>query len=141
MKNFIGKWGWVSIDDIHTEHFKQYIHPKHVNSIEKLTLIDHVFQCLDIEKDGYLNLKSTETSLLLKQEVFRLMPQEPDFKPLQKVKFLNSKGFLEFGIVKKISWHNNEHKHIYLLEIDNKMKSRRYYGEDLQSNENLDSYK
>jgi hypothetical protein len=136
MENLLGKWGWVSIDEIQSEYFKKYIHPEYLNNVESSILSDFVFLCIAIEKDEYLKLKSTEIEFLLKQQAFRTMPDNPKYRPLEKVKFLNSKGFLEFGVVKKISWHNSEGKHIYLLEVDGKMKSRRYYTEDLESNEN-----
>ncbi len=65
-----------------------------------------------------------------------IMLANPKYKLLEEVKFLNSKGFLEFGVVKEIYWHNNQQKYIYLLEVNGEMKSRRYYTEDLESNEN-----
>lgn len=136
MENLIGKWGWVSIDEIRSDHFKKYIHPDYINSIENTALSDYVFLCIAIEKDEYLKLKSTEIEFSLKRQVFRLMPENPNYKPLERVKFINSKGLFEFGVVKKISWHNNDQKHIYSLEVDGKMKSRRYFAEDLISIEN-----
>jgi len=133
MENLIDKWGWISIDEIKSEHFKKYIHPQYVDKVENSNLSDSVFLCIESEKDEYLKLKSAEIELLLKQQAFRVMPMNPTYKPLEKVKFLNSKGVLELGVVKKISWHNKDNKHLYILEVKGKIKSRRYSAEDLKT--------
>ena len=87
--------------------------------------------CLTAMNDDYLLLVSTEVKLILKRNVFRVMPVQPKFKPTEKVKFLNSKGFIEIGLVKGISWHNKDKKHIYSVEVNGKLKGRRYIEEDL----------
>lgn len=131
MDDLIGKWGWVSVDEINSSNFKKYIHPKTLLIIEANRLSDSVFKCISVLTDNYLKLKSTEIELILKKEVFRLIPVEPKFKPLEKVKFLNSKGFLEFGVIKSISWHNKENKPIYFIEVNGNVKTKRYSSEDL----------
>jgi hypothetical protein len=130
LRNLIGKWGWISIDEIKSYNFKKYLHPQTEKIVNSLHLSDFVFQC--IGKNGnFLMLKSSEVELVVKSEVFRIMPQEPKFKPLEIVKFYNSKNLLEFGMIKNINWHNKENKHIYFLEVNGKLKRRRYFAEDL----------
>ena len=126
--DLIGKWGWISIE---SEYFRTYLHEECIKVLGSLQLSDYVFQCLEILPDNYVRVKSTETELLLRNEAFRLMPEQPTFLPLERVKFFNSKGVLEFGIIKEISWHNNDRRHIYSIEVNDMLKTRRYYAEDL----------
>lgn len=134
-QNLMGKWGWVSIDEIKSENFKKYLDPQTAKIITSFNFSDFVFKCIEIGEDNFLKLKSSETELVLKKEVFRLMPTEPKFKPLEKVNFYNSKNILEFGTIKNINWHNNDNKHIYLIEVNGKMKTQRYYDKDLEISE------
>lgn len=135
MENLIGKYGWVSISQIRTDNFKRFISSRDIENLENLDLKDNIFICIDILQDDYLKLKSTEVEIDLKSEVFRKMPEQPKFKPLEKVKFYNTKGFLEFGIIKGIHWHDKDHKMFYDVEVNGKLKGRRYFDEDLERNE------
>jgi hypothetical protein len=131
MENLIGKWGWVSIDEVKTENFKKYIHPESINILSSCELTDFVFQCIGILSNNFIILKSTEIEICIMREVFRIMPKEPDFYPNERVSVFNSKGILEHGIVKSIDWNNKESMHIYLIEVGGKIKSRRYSSKDL----------
>ncbi len=48
---------------------------------------------------------------------------------------MNTKRALEFGEVKGVHWHNNDRKFYYDVMVNDKMKGRRYYEEDLESND------
>lgn len=48
---------------------------------------------------------------------------------------MNTKGVLEFGEIRDVSWHNNDRKYYYGVMVNDKMKGRRYYEEDLDSDE------
>jgi hypothetical protein len=131
MENLVGKYGWISIDEFASKNFEEYIHPDYILIAQTNHLMDYVFVCTSI-LGNYAEFVSTEIKILLKSEVFRPMPFEPKFKPLENIKLFNSKGQIEFGIIKGISWHNNEGKHIYSVEVNGKIKSRRYFEEDLE---------
>lgn len=131
MDSIIGKYGWISIDEIKSLHFQKFIHQDYIEMVRDSNLTDFVFLCTD-SSESYVELISTEIKLLIKREVFRPMPKQPKFNPLEEVKLFNSKGQLEFGKIKGISWHNNEGKHIYTLEVNGKIKTRRYFEEDLE---------
>lgn len=131
MKEFIGKYGWVSIDKTEEEYFQEDVYPADLNLITGSILCDYVFKCIGAFDKEYLVLKSSEVTVRLKKDIFRLMPKQPAFVPLETVKFFSSKGILTYGIVKGISWHNNKGKHIYKLEVNGKMKTHRYFEEDL----------
>jgi hypothetical protein len=36
-------------------------------------------------------------------------------------------------VIKDFYWHSNDRKYIYMLEVNGKMKSRRYYADDLDA--------
>lgn len=131
-KDLKGKYGWIAVHLFRGENFKKFIHPDDLDQVKKQSLQDAVFKCIEVLEDDYLLLESTEITMRLKKELFGLMPVQPQFKPLEKVKLLSSKGKLEFGVVVGISWHNNQNRHIYYLEVNGNKKSRRYHAEDLQ---------
>ena len=131
-KELEGKYGWIAVHQIKDKFFEKIIHPQDLDRVKTQNLQDTVFKCIEVLEDDYLLLESTEITMRFKKDEFGVMPLQPSFKPLEKVKYISSKGKLEFGIVVGISWHNNENRHIYYLEVNGKKKGRRYHAEDLQ---------
>lgn len=129
MENLIGKWGGAPLHIILQYNEKEKIHPNDWNALESYPYLYSKHLCVGIDNE-YIIIQFGESQLRIKPELFQLST-EPKFKPLEKVKFYNSKGTLEFGIIKGIHWHNKEQKMFYDVEVNGKIKGRRYFDEDL----------
>jgi len=126
--NLVGKWGGIPIKGIKNGEYNKYIYPDDIDIIKDLE--QPIVEIIGIN-EGYVIAKSSGYT-------FRISPiivqesKKPDFFINDKVKFHNSKGYLEFGIIKDLYWHTNNNKFIYLIEVNGKLKSRRYFAEDLE---------
>ena len=127
--NLVDKWGEIPIKGIKNGEFNKYIYPDDIGIIKNL--MQPVVQLIGFNNEGYVVIKSDGYT-------FRISPliiqesKKPDFFIKDKVKLYNSKGYLEFGTIKDLYWHINNNKFIYLIEVNGKIKSRRYYAEDLE---------
>lgn len=54
------------------------------------------------------------------------------FQKDEFVKYANGKGEIKQGNIYGIDWHNRDNKHIYYILENGKMKTRRYFDEDLE---------
>ncbi|GAB3511174.1 hypothetical protein GCM10027442_20610 [Emticicia fontis] len=131
VKDPVNKWFGANLYSIINYNQKHYIHPDDWHILENYPYINSMHQCIGKE-DNYLMLNFGDKIFRILEKYIHTVPyKEPKFKPLEDVKFYSSKGKLEFGIIKGISWHNNDGKHIYSIEVNEKMKTRRYFEEDL----------
>ncbi len=126
-----GKWGWVHIEELKKEYYRQWLHEDTLTMLDSLHLTDRVFQCRRMLKDDYVRVRSTETEFVIKREVFHLMPTAPAFVPLERVKYFNSKRVLSFGIIKNIHWHFTTRRHFYTIETNGVLKTKWYFAEEL----------
>lgn len=133
MENLIGKWATIPINDIKKRELDSFIHSEDLDKIEFLT---QPVNLIITDFGSFLELQLNEINSIRINPSILQISIKPDYFVNDKVKTINSKGNLEFGIVKDFYWHANNGKYIYLLEVDGKMKSRRYFAEDLESNEN-----
>jgi hypothetical protein len=130
MENLVGKWAAIPITELKKRELDRFVHPDDLESLEQLE--QPVNLVIDIE-NGYIKLQiNSNVSLRLKPEIIQAT-RKPEYFINEKVKTVNSKGHLEFGLIKDYYWHSNDGKYIYLLEVNGKMKSRRYYAEDLDA--------
>jgi hypothetical protein len=134
MENLIGKWGGVNFN-ISDNNKLESIHPDDWLILKDYKFIRSLHKCTSVS-NNYISVKFGDTEIRIKDSIFHPLAVAPEFHPLEKVKLKNSKGELEFGIVKGIHWHNNDRKFYYDVEVNNKIKGRRYYSNDLESNEN-----
>jgi hypothetical protein len=135
MENLIGKWGGTNLNNIYVSNETQLVHPDDWLILKDYKFIRSLHKCLSVSSD-YISVKFGNTEIRIKNSIFYPLDVVPEFQPLEKVKLKNSKGDLEFGIVKGIHWHNNDRKFYYDIEVNNKIKGRRYFSDDLESNEN-----
>ena len=133
MDNLTGKWGGADFHIILQEDEKNDIHQDDWNILQIYPYKHSIHQCIGYD-EGFLVLQFGYQQIRVKPNHFQVS-DEPQFKPFERVKYLNSKGVLEYGIVKGIHWHNNERRFYYDIEVNGKMKSRRYYDEDLEKSE------
>jgi hypothetical protein len=130
MENLIGKWGGVNLNSILRYEQREYIHPDDWDILQNYPYVFSKHLCIGIE-DKYAIIQFGNYIFRVLSEIFQ-PALEPKYKPMVKVKFLNSKGLIEFGIIKGIHWHNKDEKYYYDLEINGKIKGRRYYDVDLE---------
>ncbi len=116
------KWGrypWF------VENGTELIHPDDIESFTKEANNCKVFKC--IEEGEYLTLRYNNRCFRVKNKLFKPVPA-PKFDFDQKVK-INEKG--EEAVITDIMWHLNNHKHYYLVSVNNKKKSKRFFESDL----------
>jgi hypothetical protein len=133
MDNLIGKWGGADLSVIYQYEEKECIHPDDWSTLSNYPYKTSKHLCIG-QDDVFLTIQFGDSHIRIIPSHFEIS-QEPKFKPLEHVKFYNSKGQLEFGIIKGIHWHNNEQKDFYDVEVNGKIKGRRYYDEDLEKME------
>jgi hypothetical protein len=131
MNNLIGKWGGTYLYILSCNE-KNDIYPKDWCLLNNYQYIRSLHLCIDVEKE-YLTLTfDNNIRIRVKPNIFLPLDIVPLHKPLENVKYYNSKGIIEFGIIKGIHWHNNDRKFYYNIEVNGKMKGRKYYDEDLE---------
>ena len=134
MENLIGKWGGTNLYNILTTNETEFVHPDDWVLLKDYKFIRSLHKCTNAS-NGYLSVIFGDSKIRIKDNIFFPLDYTPAFSPLQKVKLTNSKGELEFGTIKGIYWHNNDRKFYFDVEVNNKIKGRRYYSEDLENNE------
>lgn len=128
MENNTGKWASIPVTNLKNKILNDYVHPDDLENLDKLE--QPVNRIIGIDND-YVKLEiSSGLSIRVKPAIVKEC-RKPEYFINDKVKTINSKGFLEFGVVKDYYWHSNDQKYIYSLEVNGKMKSRRYYADDL----------
>lgn len=132
MENLIDKWGAIPLKDLKNEELNNFVNAEDISMLH--FLLQPVNPIIGVQGD-YVILKIDNTHSIRLNSAIVQNAQEPDYFVGDKVKMLNSKGVLEYGEIKDFYWHVKDNKYIYLLEVNGKMKSRRYYVEDLESNE------
>jgi hypothetical protein len=128
MENLIGKWGGIPIKGIKNGEYQNYIHPEDIYIMNNIQ--QPVVEIIG-KNSGYLIIKSDNYICRIDPTIIQEC-KRPIFFINDKVKFLNSKDFIEFGIIKDLYWHNKDRKYVYNIEVNGKMKGRRYYDEDLE---------
>ncbi len=132
MRDLVGKWGSIHNYYINSKNQEEYHHPDDLTFFGQYPYIRSLHKCIDIE-DNYVILEFGSLNIRVLKEAFYASAQRiPEFQPMERVKYVSSKGKLEYGKVIGIHWHNKDRKYYYYLDVNGKKKSRMYYGEDLQ---------
>jgi hypothetical protein len=135
MENLIGKWGGTNMYNLSQAEQLEYIHSDDVEKLKDYTYIRSLHECIADNGDFITISFGKDYQFRIKRSIFIPVNIVPQFKPFEKVKFMNSKGVLEFGEIRGVSWHNNDRKFYFDVMVNDKMKGRRYYEEDLDSDE------
>ena len=135
MEKLIGKWGGTNLYNIFLSNETEFVHPDDWAILKDYKFIRSLHKCISVS-GNYISIKFANTEIRIIKSIFYPLDIIPEIQPLEKVKLKNSKGELEFGIVKGIHWHNNDRKFYYDIEVNNKIKGRRYYSDDFESDEN-----
>lgn len=126
--NLVGKWGGIPLRDIKKRELDNYIYVSDLHKLKDLK--QSIVECIDIDS-GFLVLKSENIIFRVSPIIFQSCKKPPFFIG-DNVKVVNSKGNIEYGIVKDMYWHVKNNIYIYILEVNGKMKSRRYNEMDLE---------
>jgi hypothetical protein len=135
MENLIGKWGGTRLQNIVWNNQPEFVHPDDWENLKNYKYIKSLHKFIS-KSDDYLLIGFGETKIRVVDSIFYPFDFTPKYTPFEKVKLINSKGELEFGIIAGIHWHNNDRIFYYDVEVNNKIKGRRYFDNDLESNEN-----
>lgn len=129
MENFIGKWVAIPLSELKEGNLNNYIHSDDISLVQELK--QPVVETTGREGDFY-KLKLGDKVLRIKSTLIQ-NAQKPEFLINENVKFKNSKDVIEFGIIKDFYWHMKDNKYIYKIEVNGKLKSNRYYAENIES--------
>lgn len=129
LARYIDQWGGIPFFVIKQFQEKENIYPDDWIILENYDYVGCIHKCIGIFED-YLIVEFIGTKIRIKESCFEIMPS-PTFKPLEKVEYIDSKNRLQKGIIKRIYYHDNMGKYIYNIETNGKMKTRRYYADDL----------
>ena len=130
MKNLTGKWGGTNLYNILINNETEFVYPDDFILLKEYKFIRSLHQCIK-ENDNYIVVEFSEIEIRIKKSIFYPLDLIPDFKPLQTVSLINSKGKTEIGTIKGIFLHNRDRNFYYSIEVNNKIKKRRYFTEDL----------
>jgi hypothetical protein len=124
MKEYINKWGTVPWVPSRAEE----VHLEDRESVDQLTFWDKVLKCIGITDDGYLILQYSSDLYRVRPKLFATVPS-PMFDFGQRVKdtVLNRNG-----TILHILWHGNRKEEYYILAINGRKSSRRYFANDLE---------
>lgn len=112
------------------EHGVSCIHPDDLNDFKDLKPNGKLFKCLGADGD-FVILEHTGRSYRVKPSLAKAMPA-PAFAYGDMVQ-VTSSGEERHGVVREIMWHFQRNEPYFLLEIEGKASSRRYWSGELHS--------
>lgn len=130
MENLTGKWGGVSLYNLSPAEQIEYLHPDDVEK-QKDYSYRNMHECIADNGEFITVSFGKDYQFRVKRSVFSYVNIVPRFRPFEQVKFMNTKGVLEFGEIRGVHWHNNNRIFYYDVMVNDIMKGRRYYEEDL----------
>jgi len=119
------KWGtypWF------LEHGIDKIHPDDVDIFIKEANNCKMFECVK-ENSVFITLKYNERVYRVKKDLFNEVAA-PRFAFGQKVKLVDESN--QEVLITDIMWHYDKNEPYYLVKVDNKKKSRRYFEVDFE---------
>jgi hypothetical protein len=125
MNELIGTWGFCLLPTKETEN---QIHPEDFEALSRLFAYGKVFHCVGQEGD-YLIIQYDTQRYRVKPDLYQVIPPLR-FTFGQQVRERERPEIL--GIVRRIGWHVLKGEPLIYLEVKGKMKSRRYFQEELE---------
>jgi len=122
MQNKWGTYPWF------LEHGIDQIHPDDLEKFKKKANNCKVYECVD-EDAQFITIKYGNTLFKVKDSLFKSVP-EPKFQIGQMLK-LQGKSDSEI-IVTDIMWHYEKKEHYYLLTVNGKKKTKRYFESEFE---------
>jgi hypothetical protein len=112
------------------EHGASCIHPDDFNDFKDLKPNGKLFRCLGTDED-FVIVERAGRSYRVKPSLAKAIPS-PAFTYGDAVR-VTSGGEERRGIVRELMWHFQRNEPYFLLEIEGKTSSRRYWTSELHS--------
>ncbi|MBL1224187.1 DUF6960 family protein [Enterococcus sp. BWR-S5] len=124
MQKIWGTYPWFN------EYGDELIHPDDRELFTKNANNTKVFEFTK-GNDGYNNFRYGENVFRIKDTLSKALP-EPKYNFGEDV-LVKKKALL--GKIEDIMWHNSKKEYYYLLSVNGKKKSTRYFENELEKNE------
>lgn len=105
------------------------IHPDDTDRFAALSPNGKVFESLG-QRDGYLVLAYGDATFRVKPDLFRVVMQPS--KRIGELVTIESKGKRVLATIVEIHWHHQRNETFYLVQIDGKRLSKRYWSNEWQ---------
>ena len=127
MKNYENTWGIYPWPIARGE---KYIFFEDLESIKSFFSLGKVFYCNSVN-ENFIDINYGNNKFKVKPELYQKVDDSGYFiGDLVKIKTGSSEG--KEAVVKEMNWHSKNKEVVYLLEVDDKMKSRRYLKDDFE---------
>ena len=127
MKNYENTWGIYPWSIARGE---KYIFFEDLESIKSFFSLGKVFYCNSVN-ENFIDINYGNNKFKVKPELYQKVDDSGYFiGDLVKIKTGSSEG--KEAVVKEMNWHYKNKEVVYLLEVDDKMKSRRYLKDDFE---------
>lgn len=123
MENVLNYWGLYPWFNEEGEHM---IHPDDIELLIRIKPYGKVFKCIAIN-DEYITIMYSDYKFRVKRELFNKV-DSPLFTFEEKV-MVKDKEIC--GIIAEINWHHGKNEIFYLIKVEGKKKSKRYFSCDL----------
>lgn len=129
MKDLVKTWGLYPWSIV-IARSKEYINPQDLELFQAIYPLGKVFFCTSA-KDGYICLSYGEKEVRVKPDLYKVV-QTYGYLIGDIVEILNGSSKGKKAKIKEMHWHYKKQEVIYTLEVDEKVKSRRYYQDDFK---------
>ena len=122
--NTVGLYRWFP------ETEEKCIHPEDLEAITKFYPYGKVFFCCGTEGD-YIYLSYGEKRFRVKPERYQKIESDGYFLG-ETVEVMNGSAEGKKAKINEMDWHYKQQKIMYVLKVDNKLRSRRYWKSDFR---------
>lgn len=127
MANYEKTWG---IYPWSIERGEEHIFSKDLELIKSFFPLGKVFYCSSVN-DNFIDINYGNNKFKVKPELYQKVDDSGYFiGDIVQIKTGSSEG--KEAVVKEMNWHFKNKEVVYLLEVDGKMKSRRYLKDDFE---------
>ncbi len=131
MNKLLYRWGNTALFPIVIAGDTSWIHPEDWVVLKNYEYIGCLHRCVALG-DEYITIEFWDIRIRVKPSVFYPIDNIPDFLPGDQVKLITTKGKMEIGTIKGIKFHGKNSEIFYDVEVNGKIKGRRYLSEDLE---------
>lgn len=127
MDQYIGEWclyPWFE------SHGIEHIHPEDLSAFRDLKPNGRLFANLGIDGD-YMVLQHAEKLFRVKPSLAKFVPA-PAFSYGAAVRVINGDE-IRLAVVREIIWHFQRNEPFFLLEVEGKASSRRFWSSELEA--------
>jgi len=127
-EQFVDKWGGIPLTDLKNRTLDKFVFTEDLEKLKKLK--QPIVECIGIDS-GFLVLKTESVIFKVCPQIFHVC-KKPFFFVGEKIKTINSKGNIEYGTIKDMFLRVKNNEYMYMIEVNGKIKSRRYNELELE---------